>query len=102
MSWVYLILAGRTNANLDSVKQLLAKIDDETVIIPGHGDISNKQEYSAFLAMISETFDYVKTLKQDGKTLDEVKAMGLDKKWADWSWNFITEEKWIATLYNDA
>ena len=93
---------GNVEGYMDSVEQLLAKINDETVIIPGHGDISNKQEYTAFLAMISETFNYVKTLKQDGKTLDEVKAMGLDEKWADWSWNFINEEKWITTLYNDA
>jgi len=93
---------GNVEGYMDSVKQLLAKIDDETVIIPGHGDISNKQEYSAFLAMISETFSYVKALKQNGKTLDEVKAMGLDDKWADWSWNFINEEKWITTLYTDA
>ena len=93
---------GNVEGYMDSVKQLLAKIDDETVIIPGHGDISNKQEYSAFLAMISETFSYVKALKQDGKTLDEVKAMGLDEKWADWGWNFISEEKWITTLYTDA
>ena len=87
---------------MESVEQLLAKINEQTIIIPGHGDISNKQEYTAFLAMISETFNYVKTLKQDGKTLNEVKAIGLDEKWADWSWNFITEEKWIATLYKDA
>lgn len=93
---------GNVEGYMDSVKQLLAKIDDETVIIPGHGDISNKQEYSAFLAMISETFNYVKALKQEGKTLDEVKAMGLDEKWADWGWNFISEEKWITTLYTDA
>ena len=93
---------GNVEGYMDSVKQLLAKIDDETVIIPGHGDISNKQEYSAFLAMISETFSYVKALKQEGKTLDEVKAMGLDEKWADWGWNFISEEKWITTLYTDA
>lgn len=93
---------GNVEGYMDSVKQLLAKIDDETVIIPGHGDISNKQEYSAFLAMVSETFSYVKALKQDGKTLDEVKSMGLDDKWADWSWNFINEEKWITTLYTDA
>jgi glyoxylase-like metal-dependent hydrolase (beta-lactamase superfamily II) len=93
---------GNVEGYMDSIKQLLAKIDDETVIIPGHGDISNKQEYSAFLAMISETFSYVKALKQDGKTLDEVKSMGLDDKWADWSWNFINEEKWITTLYTDA
>ena len=93
---------GNVEGYMESVEQLLAKINDQTIIIPGHGDISNKQEYTAFLAMIGETFNYVKTLKQDGKTLDEVKAMGLDEKWADWSWNFITEEKWITTLYKDA
>ena len=93
---------GNVEGYMDSVKQLLAKIDDDTVIIPGHGDISNKQEYTAFLSMISETFNYVKALKQDGKTLDEVKTMGLEDKWSDWSWNFINKEKWIATLYKDA
>ena len=93
---------GNVEGYMDSVKQLLAKIDDDTVIIPGHGDISNKQEYTAFLSMISETFNYVKALKQNGKTLDEVKTMGLEDKWSDWSWNFINEEKWIATLYKDA
>ncbi|MBT3137082.1 MBL fold metallo-hydrolase [Alteromonas sp. ALT199] len=93
---------GNVEGYMESVEHLLAKIDDKTIIIPGHGDISNKQEYTAFLAMISETFNYVKVLKQDGKTLDEVKAMGLDEKWADWSWNFINEEKWITTLYKDA
>ncbi|APD91081.1 MBL fold metallo-hydrolase [Alteromonas mediterranea] len=93
---------GNVEGYMDSVKQLLAKIDEDTVIIPGHGDISNKQEYTAFLSMISETFNYVKALKQDGKTLDEVKTMGLEDKWSDWSWNFINEEKWIATLYKDA
>ena len=93
---------GNVVGYMDSVKQLLAKIDDDTVIIPGHGDMSNKQEYTAFLSMITETFDYVKALKQGGKTLEDVKAMGLDDKWADWSWNFINEEKWITTLYKDA
>ncbi|MDY6885300.1 MAG: MBL fold metallo-hydrolase, partial [Pseudomonadota bacterium] len=32
---------GNVEGYMDSVKQLLAKIDDDTVIIPGHGDISN-------------------------------------------------------------
>jgi len=36
------------------------------------------------------------------RNTQEVKAMGLDDKWADWSWNFINEEKWITTLYTDA
>lgn len=93
---------GNVEGYMESVTQLLKKIDDDTVIIPGHGKLSYKAEYKRFLAMIDETFNYVKALKQEGKTLDEVKALGLEEKWADWSWNFITEEKWITTLYTDA
>jgi glyoxylase-like metal-dependent hydrolase (beta-lactamase superfamily II) len=93
---------GNVEGYMESVQHLLNKIDDDTVVIPGHGKLSNKKEYITFLNMISETFSYVKSLKQDGKSLEEVKAMGLDDKWADWSWNFISEEKWITTLYTDA
>ncbi len=93
---------GNVEGYMESVQHLLNKIDDDTIIIPGHGKVGSKAEYATFLNMISETFDYVKALKQDGKTLDEIKSMGLDDKWAKWSWNFINEEKWISTLYNDA
>lgn len=93
---------GNVEGYMESVQHLLGKIDDDTVIIPGHGAISDKAEYRSFLTMISETFSYVKDLKQAGKSLEEVKAMGLEEKWASWHWNFITEEKWITTLYNDA
>ena len=93
---------GNVEGYMESVQQLLNRIDDDTVIIPGHGALSNKAEYANFLGMISETFNYVKALKEEGKSLDDVKAMGLEEKWASWSWNFINEEKWITTLYNDA
>ena len=93
---------GNVEGYMESVQQLLNRIDDDTVIIPGHGVLSNKAEYANFLGMISDTFNYVKALKQEGKSLDDVKAMGLEEKWASWSWNFINEEKWITTLYNDA
>ena len=93
---------GTVKGYIESVKQVLAKIDDNTVLIPGHGALSNKAEYTSFLAMIEETFAFVKAQKAKGMNLEAITEAGLDSKWDKWAWSFISEEKWIATLYEEA
>ena len=93
---------GSVEGYIDSVKQVLAKIDDDTVLIPGHGELSNKAEYTTFLAMIEETFAFVKAQKAKDMSLEAITEAGLDSKWDKWAWSFISEEKWIATLYEEA
>ena len=75
-------------------------IDSDTKIIPGHGKLTDKSAYQASLEMMQQTAKYVADKKSDGASLAVVLKDGLDKRWKDWAWNFITEEKWITTLYN--
>ncbi|ANB24970.1 MBL fold metallo-hydrolase [Alteromonas stellipolaris] len=93
---------GSVKGYIESVKQVMAKIDDDTVLIPGHGALSNKAEYTTFLAMIEETFAFVKAQKAQGKSLEAITEAGLDSQWDKWAWSFISEPKWIATLYEEA
>lgn len=93
---------GSVKGYIESVKQVMAKIDDDTVLIPGHGALSNKAEYTSFLAMIEETFAFVKAQKAQGKSLEAITEAGLDSQWDKWAWSFISEPKWIATLYEEA
>ncbi|CAD5258936.1 MBL fold metallo-hydrolase [Alteromonas sp. 38] len=93
---------GSVKGYIESVKQVLAKINDDTVLIPGHGELSNKTEYTNFLAMIEETFAFVKAQKAKGMSLEAITEAGLDSKWDKWAWSFISEEKWITTLYKGA
>ncbi|MAL83187.1 MAG: MBL fold metallo-hydrolase, partial [Idiomarina sp.] len=90
---------GDVDGYIANVENLLDRITDDTVIIPGHGPLASKEDYRAFLAMMKETKAEVDTMKQQGMTLDEVKTKGLSDKWKDWSWSFINEERWITTLY---
>lgn len=83
-----------------AVEGLLRRIDDETIIIPGHGDIANKADFQTFLDMIIATNDIVDKMKASGMSEDEVVAAGLGESWQSWAWRFITEEFWIRTLYN--
>lgn len=82
-----------------AVESLLERIDDETIIIPGHGKLADKADLSAFLTMIKTTNTAVDKLKQNGMTEEQVVKHGLEEKWRAWSWRFIDEERWIRTLY---
>jgi cyclase len=78
---------------------LLGMIDDDTKVIPGHGALANKADYTRFVDMIKTTYAYVQAKKTAGMSEDDLVAAGLEKEWKSWSWNFITEERWIRTLY---
>lgn len=90
---------GSVAGYISNVKLLLGQIDDKTRLIPGHGDLMDKAGLQRFLAMMEQTFAEVNALKAEGKTEDQIVAQGLSAQWKNWSWNFITEERWIRTLF---
>ncbi|MHA6333565.1 MBL fold metallo-hydrolase [Qipengyuania sp. CAU 1752] len=59
---------------MNSLDAVIRTIDDETVVIPGHGGLSNKAELDAYRAMIGDAVSRVEKLKTAGKTLDEAIA----------------------------
>ena len=90
---------GSVAGYIRNVKLLLSQIDDKTRLIPGHGDLMDKAGLQRFLTMMEQTLSEVNALKAQGKTEDQIVAQGLSAQWKSWSWNFITEERWIRTLF---
>ena len=77
-------------------------IDDETKIIPGHGEISNKAEYASFLNMLETLRSNVQAEIDKDKSEDEVAAnYEITKQYDDlgYSWNFINSEKIKRAIY---
>lgn len=85
---------------INNIEHLLTRISDDAKIIPGHGPLTDKEGLASLLAMIVATKAEVDQMKASGKSLDQAIEHGLDSKWQPWDWNFITEAKWITTLYN--
>ena len=81
---------------IEAVDEMLEKIDDDTVVIPGHGPISNKAELMAYRDMLAGVSENINALKADGKSIDEIVAA---KPTADfdeaWSKGFIKPDKWV-------
>jgi glyoxylase-like metal-dependent hydrolase (beta-lactamase superfamily II) len=94
---------GTINGYIEAVKQGLNAINDDTKIIPGHGGVSNKEEYQMFLTMLETLKANVLTAIEKGKTEDEVAADDLITKTYDdlgFSWGFINSEKIRRAFYN--
>ena len=83
----------------ENVNQLIQMINDDAKIIPGHGDLANKADLIRFKHMLDDSIGWMKAELQAGKSLEKIKAQGVPEKWKDWSWQFISADKWIETLY---
>lgn len=90
---------GSVQGVIAAVKAVLAKIDDQTKIIPGHGPLATSADLKTYLRMINETKTLVAAGHKAGKSLAELQAAGVGAEWASWSWGFISAERWIATLH---
>lgn len=90
---------GSVDGYIGNVKQLLAAVNDQTKIVPGHGALMDKAGLQRFYDMMLATRAEVQAMRQQGLTVDQAVAKGLSEQWQSWHWNFITEEKWIRTLY---
>lgn len=91
---------GNVQAYIDSVNALITQIDEQTKIIPGHGPLATKADYQAFVAMMEATYNAVKSQKAQGMTLAEVLEIGVAEQYASYDWRFITEPRWLTTLYH--
>lgn len=91
---------GSVPGYIKGVEALLGEINDETKVMPGHGKLASKKDVEAFLDMLKSTRQLVMDMKSEGMTLEQVTEKGLGEKWQSWSWSFIPEAKWIATLYD--
>ncbi len=93
---------GTVDGYIEAVKQGLNGINEDTIIIPGHGKVSNKMEYKTFLVMLETLKTSVLIEIKKGKTEEEVVAdTSITKTYDDlgFSWDFITSEKMRRTLY---
>jgi cyclase len=90
---------GTVAGYIKNVTTLIGMLKDDTKIIPGHGKLATKADYQKALDMLVDTAAKVKSMKAKGISVEDAVKQGLGEKYTAWSWNFITEEKWITTLY---
>lgn len=86
---------------VQSLKAALKLIPADAKIIPGHGELATRADLEGEVAMMEDCIKIVKGRIAEGLSQAEAVDLGLPEKYAAWSWQFITTEKWLTTLYQE-
>ncbi len=90
---------GNAFSYADNVNAILTLINTDTVVIPGHGPVTNKKGLEEYADMLQGTIAEVMTMKEAGLSLEQAQAKGLDEQWRKWTNGFIKPADWISFIY---
>ena len=63
---------GTVNGYIAGMRRLIKMADEDTVIIPGHGELGSRADLQAAIDMLTDAQSRVETLVLEGMTADEV------------------------------
>jgi cyclase len=93
---------GSVDGWIKAVGQVLSMIDDNTVIIPGHGDLANKKDYKAVRDVVAGLRDGVVKAIMQGKNIDQTLALNLTKDFdTTFGAGFIKGDALIKTIFGE-
>ena len=92
---------GEVNGMIKTAERILAIVDNETKIIPGHGPLASKQDLEKFRDMLVLVRDRMQNLLDQGKTIEEIIALkpnaDLDSTWGA---GFLNPEAFLKVLHS--
>jgi len=91
---------GSVKGYLAAQNEILKMLSEDWKIIPGHGELAGYQDLVASRDMILATSKIVAERKASGMSREDCLAAGLPSAWDSWSWQFISTETWLGTLYD--
>jgi cyclase len=67
-----------------SLAAVLARINDDTIIVTGHSQPSSRKDLAQYLQILNATIDGVRRAIAAGQTEKEIADAGLPAIWAPW------------------
>lgn len=89
---------GSLEGALANLKHVRGMLPESTIVIPGHGPLTDVAGISDVIDMIEATSAEVREGLDAGMSVDQLLVQGLSDQWKDWGGQFINEERWIRTI----
>mgnify|MGYP003314628241 FL=1 len=74
---------GSIDGIIQFCEEVLKVVNDETIVVPGHGPISTTQDLQTYIDMLTVVRDRIRSQIDEGKNLDEILASDPTKEWRD-------------------
>lgn len=86
-----------------NLAEIIALLDDDSVVISGHGKIKITDLAGVKRAhtMMVETTRAVQDMQAKGLSMQQAQAQGFSEKWQSWGAAFIDEKRWISILWSE-
>ena len=82
----------------ENVARVLARVDEKTIIVPGHGTLANREDLARYHEMLVSTTATVKAGLEEGKSVAAIAEDGLGDAWVAWDAGFIKTEAWVGFI----
>lgn len=92
---------GTADGMVAAMDAVIARVNADTVIIPGHGPVTDVDDLRGFRKMLDTVNKRIRLLVEEGKTADEVVAANPTAEYdAEWAWNFMPVDRWTRLMYD--
>ncbi len=84
---------------LASLHWIENNFDDKVTMVGGHGPVYTMTQFKAYRASLEASVEAVRQAKKQGLTAEQMKQQRILLKWESFGKFFITEDRWIDTLF---
>jgi cyclase len=83
-----------------SIREALRLINDKTIVVPGHGPLSDRSGLADYAAMLEDVDAKVRAMADAGMSLEKIQKAGPTAAWdARYGHGFVPPEKFVEMVY---
>jgi len=90
---------GSINGFIKVLDMALTRMDEKSVIIPGHGELATKADVKVFRDRLADIRDQIAAALKSGKKLEDIPALGITNKYdAEWGKGFLKGKDFVLMI----
>ena len=84
---------------IENIDWLTKNFPNESIVVGGHGPVYTMDDYKEYRKTLISTMEVIKRFKNEGMTADQMKEKKVLVDWKSFGSFFITEDRWIDTVF---